>query len=232
MLKGNKKDYFFYNKNELLLDKNWLRQNVVGFSSARALSICKRFEAELNFECDILFECLKKTIPPFYYLFKRLTYNVFLLDLICAYRGYRHCHGLPVRGQRTWTNAVSAYKANTFFRKFRVTYYQRYAGATNNTFATQMHLAEQINLLWKIQWESEWKEVRRRQKRQTQNNSKTDLQVDLQSMSNMDVGGYTRRGTASKKKLYKQKKNQFTLGFDVGFSKQISIENNVIILEK
>ena len=111
-------------------------------------------------------------------------------------------------------------------------YYQRYAGNTNSAIVSQLHLAEQINLLWKIQWESEWKEVRRRQKRQLQNNSKTTLNVDLQSMASKEISGYTRRGAASKKKLYKQKKNQFTLGFDIGFSKQVLVENNTTTLKK
>ena len=36
---------------------------------------------------------------------KKYIFNIFLLDFINSYRGNRHAFGLPVRGQRTWTNA-------------------------------------------------------------------------------------------------------------------------------
>jgi hypothetical protein len=49
-------------------------------------------------------------------------------------------------------------------------------------------------------------------------------------MSKKDISGFARRGSAAKKKLYKQKKNQFTLGFDVGFTKQLTNENNTFTL--
>jgi ribosomal protein S13 len=36
---------------------------------------------------------------------KKNIFNIFMLDFINSYRGLRHSFGLPVRGQRTWTNA-------------------------------------------------------------------------------------------------------------------------------
>jgi hypothetical protein len=46
-------------------------------------------------------------------------------------------------------------------------------------------------------------------------------------MSKYDVSGFTKKSSNLKKKMYKQKKNQFTLGFDVGFTKQLSLVNNL-----
>lgn len=50
-------------------------------------------------------------------------------------------------------------------------------------------------------------------------------------MSDSDVGGFSRRGSSAKKKMFKQKKNMFTLGFEVGFSQNLNIENNNTILK-
>lgn len=150
--------------------------------------------------------------------------------MICTYKGYRHCHGLPVRGQRTWTNANSCYKSNTFLRQFRIVYFKKFVGSSNTSVVSHLHMAEQINLLWKIQWDLEWKEAKKKQKKIIQEKKKGGVIVDLQSMSKKDISGFSRRGSAAKKKMYKQKKNQFTLGFDVGFTKQVSTENNTFIL--
>ena len=34
---------------------------------------------------------------------KNIT-NIYILDLLCTYKGWRHSRGLPVRGQRTKNN--------------------------------------------------------------------------------------------------------------------------------
>ena len=54
------------------------------------------------------------------------TINIYWLELIGSYRGWRHIHGLPVRGQRTWTNAWSVYKSNLDLREFLVTLTKKY----------------------------------------------------------------------------------------------------------
>ena len=100
-------------------------------------------------------------------------------------------------------------------------------GTVNSTFASQSYLAEQINLLWKVQWESEWREARKKHKKKDNLKTYQKISVDLQSMSKYDVSGFTKKSSNLKKKMYKQKKNQFTLGFDVGFTKQLSLVNNL-----
>ena len=234
MYKGKKKDYFVYNRLELFFDRSWFCESVLGFSNSNFLSYKKRLETLKNFDYEIFISVIKTQMPLYFYFFNnRYIYNIFFLDLICSYRGYRHCQGLPLRGQRTWSNSNSSYTSNTSLRQFRVFFFKKLSGTTNTNLATQLHMAEQINLLWKIQWDLEWREARKKQKKTVQNKKKSSFIVELASMSKNDVSGYTRRGAAAKKKMYKQKKNQFTLGFDVGFSKNISLENsNYVLTEK
>ena len=48
-----------------------------------------------------LFNLLLLSIPENLDIKKRFTLNIFMLDIINSYRGFRHSMGLPVRGQRT-----------------------------------------------------------------------------------------------------------------------------------
>jgi len=88
---------------------------------------------------------------------KKRLLNIYYLDLISSYRGWRHSKGLPVRGQRTWTNAWSAYKSNLILREYRVEVSKRIYGSIQLNHLSIAYLAEQINSLWKFQWEREWK---------------------------------------------------------------------------
>ena len=231
MYKGKKKDYFVYNRLELLFENNWFCTSVLGFSQNNFNCYKKRVETLKNFDYEVFISIIKLQLPLYFYFFSnRYIYNIFFLDLICSYRGYRHCQGLPLRGQRTWSNANSSYTSNTSLRQFRVFFFKKLSGTANTNLATQLHMAEQINLLWKIQWDLEWKEAKKKQKKITQEKKKGGVIVDLQAMSKKDISGFSRRGSAAKKKLYKQKKNQLTLGFDVGFTKQITTENNTFLL--
>lgn len=233
MYKGKKKDYFVFNRLEVIYSKSWFCKNLLGFSNYNFLVFKRRLECLNNFDYDVFVDILKLQLPIYFYFFtNRYVYNIFFLDLICSYKGYRHCQGLPLRGQRTWTNANSTYKSNTALRQFRIYFFKKFIGTTDTGFAAQSHLAEQINLLWKIQWDLEWREARKKQKKLSQDKKKVAVGVDLSSMSKGDVSGFTRRGSAAKKKIYKQKKNQFTLGFDVGFSKQVIAENNVFTVSE
>lgn len=233
MNKGKKKDYFVFNRLELNYNVKWFQSNIFGFSFFNFNLLKKRLECLKNYEYEVFIDVLKQKLPVYFFYFSnKLAYTIFFLDLVCSYRGYRHCRGLPVRGQRTWTNANSCYNSNTILRQFRIFYFKKLLGTNSVNFASQSHMSEQINLLWKIQWDVEWRESRRKQKRMNQDKKKGGLSIDLQAMSKGDVSGFTRRGSAAKKKLYKQKKSQFTLGFDVGFTKNISTDNNTFILNE
>ena len=63
----------------------------------------------------VLLKLLNSIIPNNKSIKERFLLNIFFLDLIVSYRGWRHSKGLPVRGQRTWTNAWTVYKNNLVF---------------------------------------------------------------------------------------------------------------------
>lgn len=48
-----------------------------------------------------VFKTLDSVVPSNKDLKKKHISNVFILDLINSYRGFRHAFGLPTRGQRT-----------------------------------------------------------------------------------------------------------------------------------
>jgi ribosomal protein S13 len=57
---------------------------------------------DLNkYQWDFFLNFIYKIIPKKHNLKRRLISNLFVLDLINSYKGWRHFKGLPVRGQRT-----------------------------------------------------------------------------------------------------------------------------------
>jgi len=136
-----------------------------------------------------------------------------------SYRGWRHSRGLPVRGQRTWTNAWSVYRNNLILREYKLLLAKRLYGNLPSDNLNVIHLAEQVNLLWKLQWENEWNEVRKKRLLAAKSNFQA-TSVDLVSMSK---GIVDNSGNKKLKKKTKSlfNKNVFTLGFDAGFTKAL-----------
>jgi len=99
----------------------------------------------------------------------RVDCNIFFLDFLNTYRGLRHSKGLPVRGQRTWTNAWSVYRSNLNLRKFKLEIAKRVYGNMPINTLTTIYLAEQINYLWKLQWRKEWLQARSKRLKLMQN---------------------------------------------------------------
>jgi small subunit ribosomal protein S13 len=83
----------------------------VGRSSARA--ICEKADVDVNSKTDILSDGevvrIREIIESEYKvegdLRREVSQNIKMLMDIGCYRGLRHRRGLPVRGQRTHTNA-------------------------------------------------------------------------------------------------------------------------------
>jgi hypothetical protein len=131
-----------------------------------------------------------------------------MLDLVNSYRGLRHAFGLPVRGQRTWTNAWSSYRSNTTLRQFKIKLSKRlYTSITINELNIA-YLAEQINNLWKLQWDSEWKKAKRQRQVQTKK-ARGYYNVDLKTIASANVS------------VKDDKKANYVIGFDPGFTKYV-----------
>lgn len=157
----------------------------------------------------MVYKLLLTVVPINKDLKKKMTFNIFMLDLINSYRGLRHSFGLPVRGQRTWTNAWSTYRSNLTLRQFKIKISKRlYTSITLNDLNIA-YLAEQINSLWKLQWDGEWKKAKRQRQIQAKK-SKNFYKVDLKTIASANV---------SVKE--KKKKNNYVIGFDPGFTKYV-----------
>jgi hypothetical protein len=132
-----------------------------------------------------------------------------MLDLVNSYRGLRHAFGLPVRGQRTWTNAWSVYRSNLSLRQFKIKLSKRlYTSITINELNIA-YLAEQINSLWKLQWDSEWKKAKRQRQIQAKK-SRNFYKVDLKAIASANVSVNDKKKNAS-----------YVIGFDPGFTKYV-----------
>lgn len=164
---------------------------------------------------------------------KRLIY-IYFLDLISSYRGWRHSRGLPVRGQRTWTNAWSVYKSNLVLREYRINVSKQIYGSIQINHLSVAYLAEQINLLWKLQWEDEWRSAKKKRLLATQNENSLQ-KIDLLSMSKGIIGNFKSKKQKSKQTKKSKQQNLLTLGFEPGFTKallKVNYINKKIISKK
>jgi hypothetical protein len=137
-----------------------------------------------------------------------------------TYRGWRHAKGLPVRGQRTWTNAWTAYRSNLLLREYKIVIAKRLYGSLPLDSLSTTYLAEQTNLLWKLQWENEWKAAKKKRLLSLKSNLQTSS-IDLYSMSKGMVENLSRKKKRKQKAKNHYNKNLFTLGFDPGFTKAL-----------
>ena len=86
---------------------------IFGIGRSRAKDICKNADIDITTRTDLLGEGevvrIRELIEQGYMvegdLRREVSQNVKLLMDIGCYRGLRHRRGLPVRGQRTHTNA-------------------------------------------------------------------------------------------------------------------------------
>ena len=154
----------------------------------------------------VIYRLLESVVPFNKDLKKKMTFNVFMLDFINTYRGIRHAFGLPVRGQRTWTNSWSCYKSNLTLRQFKIKLSKRLYTSISISELNIAYLAEQMNSLWRLQWDYEWKNAKRQRELQDKK-SKNFFKVDLKQIASGNVS------TKNKKKL------NYIIGFDPGFTK-------------
>jgi ribosomal protein S13 len=157
----------------------------------------------------LIYKLLLGVVPENKTLKKKMIFNIFMLDLINSYRGLRHAFGLPVRGQRTWTNAWSVYRSNLYLRHFKIKLSKRlYTSITINELNIA-YLAEQINSLWKLQWDTEWKKAKRQRQIQAKK-SRNYYKVDLRTIASANVSVNDKKKNAS-----------YVIGFDPGFTKYV-----------
>ena len=158
-MKGGK---FFNNKqifyNFKLVD--FLDKKIDGFKLYSIAIFEQRLELSSQFSINlyknskwlILNYLLDDIIPNNKNLKKRRLINIYFLDFISSYRGYRHSFGLPVNGQRTWTNAKTTFSSNSLLRNYKLnTFKKSLLGLPVSDINNAFYL-EQLNFLWKSQW--------------------------------------------------------------------------------
>ena len=107
-MKGQK----FFNKKQLYFKfkiQDFIKNKFFGLKLFSILKIEERLEVSSNKlitnyknnKWVILNNFLNYLVPKNRSMQKKFLINIFFLDFINSYRGYRHVFGLPVRGQRT-----------------------------------------------------------------------------------------------------------------------------------
>mgnify|MGYP002402902683 FL=1 len=168
---------------------------------------------------SVFLNLVHQIVPRKSSLKRRTILNVFMLDAITSYRGWRHYKGLPVRGQRTWSNAWSSFRSNLTLRNYKIKMAKKFYGNLPTYEVNIALAAEQINLLWKLQWYTEWLSAKF-SRLNFKGNEKT-IKIDLYSMANGQIMNPAKFKKMSKKQKQSLKKNHFTLGFDPGFTKPL-----------
>ena len=221
----------FYNYvfNGLIIDseKN-LYNNIYityGLKKKSIIFLKRRVENELLFNINTLdkqewifyLECIFILVPYKFSLKKRTIFNIYLLDIITCYRGWRHYKGLPVRGQRTWTNSWSCYKSNWILRNYKFYIAKKDYNNVPLKEIKVASIAEFVNCMWKQQWDYEWFSAKN--SRLQYKGNKNTIKIDIYAMANYQIIHPLKLKNLSKKQKQSFKKNYFSLGFDVGFTK-------------
>lgn len=185
-------------------------------------NVNKKLKFFKGYEWEIFLNFCYNLVPNDTSIFNRKLLNIVILDSVSSYRGWCHFRGLPTRGQRTWTNAWSAYKSNGVLRNFKLKTFKKYYGNVPEKEATVAYIAEQLNFVWRFQWDREWFSAKN-ELLKFEGHPKT-MKIDLYSMYNYQVIHPFKLNKMSKKQKQSFKKNYFTLGFDVGFTKVLLSE--------
>ena len=139
--------------------------------------------------------------------------------ILKTYRSFRHLAGLPVRGQRTWSNANTVKRSNVELRQiFAARAWKKYPFLTK-TYANTAALAEFSNFLFHINWLSEWIYANSQIEEARSNNNivKVDLYAMSRFFSRVEFGDYKiSKKTKQKKKIVKQA--GYTTGLTTGFA--------------
>lgn len=221
--------FYGYKFNGKLIDPDLTIFNIIKSTYGLKNSFLKMLEERSEISLDIIIKTfnqdelifflklLYNVVPYGSSVFNRKAYNIFLLDFLGSYRGFRHLRGLPVRGQRTWSNAWSTYKNNNILRNFKLLKARVFYGNIPYKHISIGYIAEQVNLLWRNQWKEEWNSARNSILRFKGHPS--TMKIDLYSMYNYQVMHPLKLKKLSKKQKQSFKKNYFSLGFEPGFTK-------------
>ena len=170
-------------------------------------------------EWELYLDCIYDLVPFKLSAEKKKISNIYLLDMITVYRGWRHYRGLPTRGQRTWTNAWSCYRSNWILRNHKLMCSKKNYNNVPIKDVKVASVAEYVNSTWKQQWDFEW--LSAKNSRLQFKGNKNTIKIDIYAMANYQIMHPLKLKNLSKKQRQSFKKNYFSLGFDIGFTKKL-----------
>jgi len=219
----------------LLINSIGLNKHFIKFIFLRYYQIFKfsLFFLKKQYYLDILYFNLF-----YYYLIQFLTktisykfiyfYYLIILDICASYKTYRHLFGLPVNGQRTWSNANTTYYNNLLLRQYKLKKFSLFLQNAKPFSFKKIFLCEYINLFWKKQFFLEWASVRRKKYLFQTKNLYVHYKIDFNHLSYAHIEHFYKRSLDLKKlKNHRKKrkflKNIFNVGWQFGFSKEYII---------
>ena len=215
---NNKQIFFNFKLNDFLEKKidGFKKNNIKFFEQRLEMSTNLSINIYKNSKWLILNNLLDSIIPNNKNLKKKRLVNIYFLDFISSYRGYRHSFGLPVHGQRTWTNANTTFKSNSLLRNYKLNSFKKSLMGLPVSDINNAFYLEQLNFLWKSQWELEWFFAKKKRLIDLKK-SRGYIKFDINTLAKINPN-------------LKDKKKQslFSIGFDPGFTKFI-LKNNLKI---
>lgn len=177
---------------------------------------------------NIFFIFVKFFLPPYLSYYKLLLSNMLFIDLCSIYKSYRHIFGLPVNGQRTWSNANSTYYSNLILRHYKLKKFSFFIIDSKPLSFKKVFLAEYVNFFWKKQFYLEWVSVKKRREYFFQKTSKMPYKIDYNYLVNCNIEHFFLKSlNLKKKKSHRKKKiflkNSFNVGWPFGFSRDYLI---------
>lgn len=215
----------------------FFKKNNYGFYKHVFLLFLKRFECWkfkslnsfdlLKYKAIVIF--LDTLLPRRFSIKNYFLMHIIYLDLIYTYQGWRHLVGLPVRGQRTWSNANSVKKSNFNLKLHNYNAAKSFYGKSLNTDISTIIMAEYINFLWRRQWFSEWIHGREWLRRFFRKNPHK-IKIDFSALARGLIGNIKKEGS----KIGKKKKKLLTgcVGFDIGFTQTYFKYQQVLFKQK
>jgi len=86
----------------------------------------------------------------------RVLFSIYMLHVLNLYRGWRYVRNLPIKGQRTWSNAWTAFRCNVLIKPILLKKGRRFYGNLSNSEIYTAYLAEYVNKKWREHWYNDW----------------------------------------------------------------------------
>ena len=173
---------------------------------------------------NIFFFYLKNFLPENSNYKDLILINLLIIDFCCIYKTYRHIFGLPVKGQRTWSNGFSSKNNNILLRQYKLKKFSNFIINYQPYDSKRIFIAEYVNFFWRQQNYLEWLSVKKKNLN-IYGDKKLRTKIDFLKCSRGNIEHFFQKFIDLKKKKSHRKKrvfskNSITIGWDFGYSKE------------